>query len=136
MDLNALLTRMAELEASDLFLKTPSPPAFKIRGEIVTFGDLPVNPQIMEDLVPTTLSPRDQERFTAHNQVDFSYVIPSIGRFRGNCYRQRGSVAIVFRRINSQIPTADSLGLPEILKSLSMERRGLVLVTGSTGSGK
>ena len=90
----------------------------------------------MEELAQSILRPEDLQKFRADSQVDFSYSIDGTGRFRGNCYRQRGTVAFVFRRINTEIPTAEQLGLPDVLKNLAMEKRGLVLVTGATGSGK
>jgi twitching motility protein PilU len=133
---DALLERMAELNAADLFLKPPAPPTYKISGQATPLD----HPELAEDdteaLVPRVLRPRDQEIFAKRNQVDFSYVLPDGSRYRGNGYRQRGTVAFVFRRINTSVPTADELGLPEVLKDISMERRGLVLVTGATGSGK
>jgi len=136
MDVNDLLGRMEELGAADLFLKVPVPPTYKISGRATPSDHPPVTVEQMEALVSQVLRPRDQEKFAANSQVDFSYVIPNGGRFRGNCYRQRGTVAMVFRRINTEVPTAEQLGLPETLKNLVMERRGLVLVTGATGSGK
>ncbi len=136
MDLNALLTHMREVRASDLFLKVPCPPTYKISGRATPMEGPGLRPADMEALAAQALHPRDQEIFDRQNQVDFSYAIPGVGRFRGNCYRQRGTVAMVFRRINTEVPTTEELGLPEILKSLAMDKRGLVLVTGATGSGK
>jgi twitching motility protein PilU len=136
MDLDSLLTPMAELNASDLFLKVPAPPTYKISGRCVTTDYPSVNAFEMEELVTRICHPQVQERFQRSNQADFTYVVQNIGRYRCNVYRQRGSAAMVFRRINTEVPTADQLGLPEALRNLAMERRGLVLVTGATGSGK
>jgi twitching motility protein PilU len=127
---------MADLTAADLYLKPPSPPAFKISGQVTPLDHPPVTSEQLEELVPRVLRPHDQETFARNSQVDFSYVLADESRYRGNCYRQRGTVAMVFRRINVSVPTADELGLPEVLKELAMEKRGLVLVTGATGSGK
>jgi twitching motility protein PilU len=136
MDINGLLTGMVEMNASDLFLKVPVSPTYKVAGQTVP-SDLPeLSPGDMEALAAKVLRPKDQETFAQRNQVDFSYSLSGIGRFRGNCYRQRGTVAMVFRKINTDIPTAEELGLPDTLTNLSMEARGLVLVTGATGSGK
>src|SRR5688572_18903693 len=88
MDLDGLLTQMRELNASDLFLKVPAPPSYKISGRITQWNHPPLTPQAMEDLAVQVLRPRDQERFQERNQVDFSYVVEGVGRFRGNCYRQ------------------------------------------------
>ena len=136
MHIDGLLSHMAELGASDLFLKTPVPPAYKISGQVTLVDLPPLSPQDMDELALQALRPRDQEIFAVRNQVDFSYCLPSGDRFRGNCYRQRDTIAMVFRRINSEVPTAEQLGLPNTLKALAMESRGLVLVTGATGSGK
>jgi twitching motility protein PilU len=136
MELDQLLGRMKEVNASDLFLKPFAEPAYKISGRITPAGGDVITIEQMEECVRVTLRPKDQETFLTRNQVDFSYSIHGVGRFRGNCYRQRGTVAMVFRRINTEVPTAEQLGLPDTLKNLSMERRGMVLVTGATGSGK
>src|SRR5688500_5668857 len=126
---------MKDVNAADLFLKLFAAPAYKISGQITPAGSEVLTAEELEDCVTSTLRPKDQETFLTRNQVDCSYSISGVGRFRGNCYRQRGTVAMVFRRINTEVPTAEQLGLPDILKNLSMERRGLVLVTGATGSG-
>ena len=135
LDLARLLDGMEGLGAADLFLKPPAPPTYKIAGRAVPTDEPPLTPEALETLLPQVLRPRDQERFATDWQVDFSFVTPD-GRYRGNCYRQRGTPAMVFRRINTQVPTADELGLADVLKHLAMEKRGLVLVTGATGSGK
>jgi twitching motility protein PilU len=136
MDIDRLLLRMNDLGASDLFLKVPSRPAYKVSGRAVPDDQPALSPEDTESLLEQCLRPRDKENFLKRNQVDFSYSIQGVGRYRGNAYRQRGTIALVFRRINTDIPTAEQLGLPQTLKNLVMERRGLVLVTGATGSGK
>jgi twitching motility protein PilU len=136
MNIESLLTQMHELNASDLYLKVPAPPSYKISGRVTQWSHPPLTPQGMEELAAQVLRPKDRKTFEERHQVDFSYVIHNVGRFRGNCYRQRGSVAMVFRKINTEVPTVEVLGLPEVLCHIVMERRGLVLVTGATGSGK
>ncbi len=137
MDIDKLLSQMEGLNASDLFLKPPIPPTYKIAGRALPVeAHPPVTPEEMEEAARQVLRPKDYQYFLDHNQVDFGYAIPDGGRFRGNCYRQRGTVAMVYRRINTVVPTADELGLPDVLKELVMQPRGLVLVTGATGSGK
>lgn len=136
MEIDGLLAGMFERNASDLFLKVPLPPVYKVSNRTYQ-TDLPIlSPEVLENLAQRMLRPRDQQILAEHNQVDFSYSVNGIGRFRGNCYRQRGTIAFVFRRINSEVPTAELLGLPDTLTNLVMESRGLVLVTGATGSGK
>ncbi|MFN3648599.1 MAG: PilT/PilU family type 4a pilus ATPase [Armatimonadota bacterium] len=137
LDINGLLSRMAELNAADLFLKPPCPPTYKVSGQTVPLEGHPaVSAEEMEALLPHVLRPRDQKIFQERNQADLSYVLPDGSRFRCNAYRQRGTAAMVFRRINPTVPTADELNLPEILKEISMHQNGLILVTGATGSGK
>ena len=135
-DVIALVSRMEELQASDLFLKPPIPPNYKISGLATPADHPPVTEEDLEAAAKQILRPRDHQIFLEHNQVDFALALPDGSRYRGNCYRQRGTAAMVFRRINTMVPTADELGLPEVLKDLVMAPRGLVLVTGATGSGK
>jgi twitching motility protein PilU len=136
MDIDSLLSRMSEINASDLFLKVPLPPTYKISRQATPADHPALTEQDLEEMLVKVLRPRDLEKFRQFNQVDFSYRVYGVGRFRGNAYRQRESTAMVFRVISTNVPTAEQLGLPETLKSLSMEPRGLVLVTGATGSGK
>lgn len=136
-DIDALLARMGELNAADLFLKPPCPPTYKISGQTFPLETHDhITAEQMEALLPRVLRPRDMEIFKNRYQADLSYVLSDGSRFRCNAYRQRGVAAMVFRRIEPQVPTADQLGLPDILKELSMLKNGLVLVTGATGSGK
>ncbi len=137
MDINSLLSRMGEIRASDLFLKAPLPPTYKISRQATPLDSHPpVTVEQLEAVAEQLLRPRDQQIFRDRNQVDFGYAIPGIGRYRGNAYRQKGSPAYVFRLINESVPTAQDLNLPQVLLDLAMEARGLVLVTGATGSGK
>jgi twitching motility protein PilU len=136
MDLDSLLAQMTALGASDLFLKVPLPPTYKVSRQTTAIEHPPCTPDVLEATAKRILRPRDYETLQERNQVDFSYGISGVGRYRGNCYRQRGTLAMVFRRISTDVPTAEGLGLPEILTKLVMESNGLVLVTGATGSGK
>lgn len=136
MDIDFLLSRMEGLNAADLFLKVPIPPTYKISGVATPTDEPPVTPEDMEAAARKVLRPKDYQTFQDRNQVDFSYVLSDGARFRGNCYRQRGSIAMVYRRINTSVPTVEDLSLPEVMTRLVMEKRGLVLVTGATGSGK
>lgn len=135
-DITDLLTRMVQMRASDLFLKVPLPPTYKVARQATMIDHPHVTAAEMDELAHQILRPREMARFEAASQVDFSYAIPGVGRFRGNFYRQRGTSAVVFRLINERVPTADELGLPNMLRTLAMEPRGMVLVTGATGSGK
>lgn len=137
LDIQRLLLHMHEVSAADLFLKPPCPPTYKISGRALPLeGHEPVTPEEMEQLLLAMLRPRDRDTFENRNQVDFSYVLPDASRYRCNAYRQRGLPAMVIRRINTDVPTAEGLQLPPVLCELSMYQNGLVLVTGATGSGK
>jgi len=137
LDINGLLARMEALNAADLFLKPPCKPTYKISGRATPMEEHPpLTPEDVEAILPVILRPKDQEKFRERNQVDCSYVLPDGSRFRNNTYRQRGTAAMVFRRINTKVPTTEDLHLPEILKEVSMQQNGLILITGATGSGK
>jgi twitching motility protein PilT len=131
-----LLRQMADLGASDLYVRTASPPMARVSGTTEPTCPAALTNEQVNQLADQVLSPRDRTLFERDCQVDLSYAVPNLGRFRANVYLQRGQVGMVFRRINSNVPDLDTLGLPEALKTLSLERRGLILVTGATGSGK
>ncbi|MBI3910475.1 MAG: PilT/PilU family type 4a pilus ATPase [Armatimonadetes bacterium] len=136
MDINALLTRMAELGASDLYLKVPSPPAFRIAGRTQRSGLPPLDVPTVEDLVRQMLGPRELALLERDLQVDLSYSVDNVGRFRANVFRQLGRSAAVLRRIHTDVPACAELGLPDVVHALVMEARGLILITGASGSGK
>jgi twitching motility protein PilU len=131
-----LLRHMAQVGASDLYLKVASPPMARVSGQTEATQPAALTAEQLVELASQVLTPRDREILDRDRQVDLSYVVEGLGRFRGNVYHQRGTIGMVFRRIVSDIPNIDSLGLPPVLKNLSLERRGLILVTGATGSGK
>ena len=136
MHVDELLRRMADLGASDLYIKVPAPPTYKVSGKVERADLPPVTAEMAERLVEQTLSERDRRIFDEKLQVDCSYVVDGVGRFRCNAYRQRDTVGMVFRRINTEIPTLDDLAVPESVRELCMAKRGLVLLTGATGCGK
>ena len=131
-----LLRAMVEYGASDLYLKAPSPPTLRISGRARALDLSPITPPIAEKLAREAISDRDWEKLHSERQVDFSFGIKDVGRFRGNIYFQRGTLAAVYRHVKTELPTIEQLGLPDIAQTLAMEQRGLVLVTGATGSGK
>jgi len=135
-DINKLLGDMVTKDASDLHLKSPTGPVYRIDGELDKQSCFEVTPQDVENVFRQIASDAQQTQFYAHNEVDFSYSIAGVARFRVNVHRQRGSLSIVFRMIPFKIPTIDELGLPRICKDLIMKPRGLIVVTGPTGSGK
>ena len=129
------LTLMVEKQGSDIFFHTGAKPTLK-----GPFGFISVGPKLMPGdtvaLLQSMLPEAKMAEFEAAGEVDFSFSIGTLGRFRGNGFRQRGSVSIVMRYVNSEIPTIEQLGLPEILKSLVEQKNGMVVVSGATGSGK
>ncbi|MBI2307703.1 MAG: PilT/PilU family type 4a pilus ATPase [Rhodocyclales bacterium] len=136
MILDKLFQLMAEKQASDIFISAGTPIHIKIQGTTV-----PVNQQVMdsamiEKIAQELLTPDQTKTFEATMEMNLSFGVPGVGNFRINLFRQRGSISIVVRYILGNIPTLDSLGLPPVLAELIMEKRGLILIVGSTGSGK
>jgi twitching motility protein PilT len=136
-DFAEILTRMAEERASDVHLTPGYPPAIRVRGKIVGLDEYgPLSSQQTRDTVYSLLNDDQRKRFESHKQLDLAYAVPGVARFRVNCFFQRGSISAAFRRIPHQIPRLDELGLPRVLEEMTHKPRGLVLVTGPTGSGK
>jgi twitching motility protein PilT len=136
-DFAEILTRMAEERASDVHLTPGYPPAIRVRGKIVGLDEYgPLSSQLTRDTVYSLLNDDQRKRFESHKQLDLAYAVPGVARFRVNCFFQRGSISAAFRRIPHQIPRLDELGLPPVLEEMTRKPRGLVLVTGPTGSGK
>ncbi|HZJ49000.1 MAG TPA: ATPase, T2SS/T4P/T4SS family, partial [Acidimicrobiia bacterium] len=134
--IDELLSKMCEVDASDLHLKVGSPPVMRIDGELHPTSLPTLAPPDTESFAEAVFSDRAAEEFRATGEADFAYGKSKLGRFRVNVYRQRGSVSLVIRRVLSESPGFEDLGLPPVLSKLASEPRGLVLVTGPTGSGK
>jgi twitching motility protein PilT len=137
-DLDQALRRLVAEEGSDLHLKVPARPMIRRHGKLVPLeGSEKLMPDVMEGLVVQMLEDEGKlTEFREQNEVDFSYSIPGLARFRVNAFRQRGSVSIVCRAIPIQIKTIDELLLPPVINELADEERGIILLTGTTGSGK
>lgn len=137
MTIDEMLKGMLEKKASDLHLSVGSPPTYRIHGQLVPLVPESLNQEMMQQFVAVVLSQPDQpKRFAEQRELDFAYSIPGVARYRGNLLFQRGTVGAVFRVIPMRPPSLDGLGFPDVLKSLCYKPRGLVLVTGPTGSGK
>jgi len=135
--LSDLLKRMADSKGSDLHITTNSPPRIRLHGELNPCEDLPVlGPAETKQLCYSILTDAQKHRFEETLELDFSFGIKNVARFRGNLFNQRGSVAGVFRVIPFEIQSFEQLGLPGVLRKLCEKPRGLILVTGPTGSGK
>lgn len=132
-----LLREMVGKGASDLHVKAGSPPGFRIDGEVQAQEQHgPLAPDVTSDLAKQLMGPEQWERFQNEKDIDFSYAVKDLARFRVNALHQRNAVGIVVRQIPDQIPDHKKLGLPQICLDLAAKPRGLVLVTGPTGSGK
>ncbi|MDA8400313.1 MAG: PilT/PilU family type 4a pilus ATPase [Actinomycetota bacterium] len=136
-DLDRLLRVLAERDGSDLHVKPGAPPRARVDGVLLAVeGERAFTASETQAIADAIMPPRIGETFASRHEADFAYGVPSLGRFRVNAYRQRGSVAMTFRRVRGDIPTREKLGLPEIVTTLADETRGLVLATGPTGCGK
>lgn len=136
MDLSPLFNLMVEREASDLFLTIDSPVRLKVKGTLESVADRKVNAEEIDDIIRHILSDDDYNKFKTDNDLDSSYEIENVGRFRISFFNQKGSPGIVVRRITTEIPTLEDLKLPPVLGDLAMLKNGLILVVGGTGSGK
>jgi twitching motility protein PilT len=137
MDLQELLAECAKRKASDLHLKAGSKPIVRIHGHLEVQDDLPsVNQEFVRRAVMTLLGEQRYDQLLQGREVDMGYKLPGIGRFRVNAFLSQGEVRAVFRHVPERTPTFQELHLPKVLERLAMDRRGLILVTGITGSGK
>lgn len=137
LDLNQLCAAAMRVQASDIHLKVGIPPVFRIHGEL---EQQTAYPPISNDELGRALweimSEHQRQRFKTTNDCDLAYSVPGVARFRCNVFRQQGKIGAVLRAIPSRVKTIDELDLPKVLKRIAMEPRGMVLVTGATGSGK
>lgn len=122
--------------ASDIHLSVGVPPTFRVNGELVRYGDTILLPEHTESIAKEMIPDFLWEAFQEKGELDFSYSLPGLSRFRVNAYKQRSSIAMAIRIIPTSVPTLESLNLPSVLKGLIEKPQGLILVTGPTGSGK
>jgi len=136
-NLRALLEEMIEKDASDLHLVAGERPKLRVDGDIVSASSEEVlTPKDTLSLAYSVLTENQKKRFETENELDFSFGIQNLARFRGNVFKQRGCVSVVIRQIPFSVKTFQELGLPQVVAQLADRPRGLVLVTGPTGSGK
>jgi twitching motility protein PilT len=134
--IEAFLREMIERGASDLHLTTASPPMIRLHGELVALAHPPLSGTDTKNLCYSLLTEAQKKKFEEDSELDFSFGIKSVSRFRGNLYLQKGAVGGAFRMIPHETPKLQALGLPPAVPELTNLPRGLVLVTGPTGSGK
>lgn len=127
---------MVEKRASDLFFTTFAPVKIKIEGRILSVNKIELTPKMVKQAALGLMTEDQIEFFNKNLEIDFAISEPGLGRFRANVFHQRGNVAMVLRYVTSEMPTLVDLGLPEVLQGLALIKRGLILMVGSTGSGK
>jgi twitching motility protein PilT len=136
MHLDRLLRAMVQFKASDLHVQTGSPPTLRINNDITPLDLPPITADEVAGLVRDVATEKSTQEIETQLSADFAYAIPDLGRFRINVFRERGSLALVARLIPLQMPKFDELHLPDVVEEIAGAERGLVLVTGTTGSGK
>ncbi|MFL5560973.1 MAG: type IV pilus twitching motility protein PilT [Gemmatimonadaceae bacterium] len=132
----AILQQMIQQNASDLHLKVGRPPTLRVNGDLSPLQLPPMRPEDLKSLAEQVMTPKQVKEFADNKEADFAIGVPGIGRFRVNVYQQRGTIAYALRSIPYQAKTIEELNLPKVVEEVSMRPRGLILVTGITGSGK
>jgi twitching motility protein PilT len=127
---------MVRKNGSDLLLKVGRPPTIRVNGELMSIEVPPLRPEDLKALAEQIMTPRQVKEFAEKKEADFAIGVPGVGRFRTNIYQQRGTLAFAFRAIPYEVKTIRELRLPPVLEEIAIRPRGLVLVTGITGSGK
>lgn len=135
-EISELLEKLVKQGGSDLHISSNLPPAIRVDGRLKRLDYAPLSPEDVENLLFPMLSNEQRRRLEQDWELDFSYGIEGLSRFRVNFYKDKGNYAAAFRTITSQVPSFDKLGLPDIVRTTAEKPRGLILVTGPTGSGK
>lgn len=136
MDIAQFLRLMMDKGASDMFLTTGAPAQMKVEGKMYALGNQALPPGMTKKIAYTLMDEGQSNQFERELEMNFAVAVPGSGRFRVNVFKQRGEVSLVIRAIKSSIPTCEQLSLPPVIKDIIMSPRGLVLIVGSTGSGK
>lgn len=136
MNIETILRDMVKRGASDLHIRVGGAPVYRIDGKLYRLQVDTVTMDVMGQFLGTLMSEENRKRFDTEKDVDFAYAVKGAGRFRVNSFQQRGTPALAIRSVALDIPDFDSLGLPEVIRDISLKNRGLILVTGATGSGK
>ena len=136
MEFDDILQMMVQKQASDLFITAEVPPSIKVHGRITPVSKTKLNEQQTRELATSLMSPEQRDQFTHTKECNFAFNAAGVGRFRVSAFIQRDAVGMVLRRIETNIPTFDELGLPPIVRELAMTKRGIVFLVGATGTGK
>lgn len=135
-NIDEILRALASRKGSDLHLKVGRPPLFRIGGRIVPSEFPPLTEEEVKDALYSTMNETQIQSFELHRELDMSYMLPGVARFRINVFQQRGQIGAVMRIVPLKVPSLDDLRMPPVLKDVASKPQGLVLVTGPTGSGK
>lgn len=136
MNLKQMLTEMLKWKASDLHLRVGLRPYIRVNGVLQQIETDPLSIDLMQTIISQILTEEQQRKFFKRNEMDLALSVAKLGRFRINLFRQRGTAGLAFRAVNTRIPTFEELHIPDTVKRLSEENRGLIIITGTTGSGK
>ena len=136
MNIRSVLEKMIAARASDLHLKAGTAPVVRVDGVLYTLDDAAPSAQDLRDVSDQLLNEEQRQFFATHNEIDFAFGVSGLARFRANSFMQRGTVALALRHVPVEVPSIDDLHLPPVVRELAFSPRGLVLVTGRTGSGK
>ncbi len=136
MDIGYFLKLMTEKNASDMFLSTGAPVHIKVEGKLYPLGNTGLPPGMVKKIAYSLMDEGQVPQFERELELNLALAVKDAGRFRINVFKQRGEIGMVIRAINSEVPSLEALNLPPLLKQLVLEKRGLILVVGSTGSGK
>ncbi len=134
--IHELLEKVVQKDATDLHLTPGLPPEFRIDRQLTPFDDAPLTAENCKELIYSLITVEQRKKLEAHQEIDFAFSVEGLSRFRGNAFMERGRIACALRRIPFEIPTLRELGLPLTIDPILGKTRGLVLVTGPTGSGK
>ncbi|MFH2049752.1 MAG: type IV pilus twitching motility protein PilT [bacterium] len=136
MNLKQMLVEMLNRKASDLHIRVGVVPHLRVNGRLEKIATDPLTMDMMDQIVSQILNEKQKERYFRKNEMDLALSVAKLGRFRINLFRQRGTCGIAIRAVNTNVPSFEELSLPPIVKKLSQSRRGLIVLTGTTGSGK
>ena len=136
MTLKQMLVEMLNRSSSDLHIRVGIRPHLRVNGKLEQIATEPITIDLMEQIISQILNEKQLERFYRKNEMDLALSVAKLGRFRINLFRQRGTAGIAIRAVNTNIPSFEDLHLPEAVKKMAKERRGLMIITGTTGSGK
>ena len=136
MNIRSVLEKMIAARASDLHLKAGTPPVVRVDGVLYTLDEPAPTSQELRDVCQQMLNEEQRAHFATHHEINFAFGVAGLARFRANIFMQRGTPAVALRHVPVEVPTLDDLGLPPAIRDLAFSPRGLILVTGRTGSGK